>query len=336
MIREIHAEMESRSRATLSQPSTLRYTSGASSAEDYPAFVRAASAIRRWQGQRVIIQDDVNVLALATAPVMFEPAREPGPAAEGSIEPLLLPRGEGRQRSFDASRGNKRSKLDLEAALVLPDGRLVAFGSGSLPQRERLVVVEPGSAPVVRDAHDLYRGLRQCTEFAGSELNLEGALVRSGTIELFQRGNGMASAALGPTNAIGRLALDDFLGWLDRAGPPPSLQHVLRVDLGRAHGVPLGFTDAALDSDGAVVFLACAEASPDAVADGEVVAMRLGLMDGDRARLIEITDALGQPCRIKLEGIEARDDAVDRFDVVADVDDPGAAALGATLELVRG
>jgi hypothetical protein len=237
MIREIHAEMESRSRATLSQPFALRFTSGASSADDHPAFVRAASAIRRWQGRRVIIQDDVNVLALTKAtgllepealrplrspflgarapqpaptkaPGALEPAREPGPAADGSIEPLLLPRGEGGKRSFDASRGNKRSKLDLEAALVLPDGRLVAFGSGSLPQRERLVVVAPGSAPVVRDAHDLYRGLRQCAEFAGSELNIEGALVRSGAIELFQRGNGTASAEL---------------------------------------GVPLGFTDAALE-----------------------------------------------------------------------------------------
>jgi hypothetical protein len=337
MIREIRAEMESRSLATLSRPFPLLYGSGASSTEDYPAFVRAASAIRRWQGRRVIIQDDVNVLALAE-PARAEAAgaREPGPAAEGALEPLLLPRGEGGLRSFDASRGNKRSKLDLEAALVLPDGRLVAFGSGSLPQRERLVVVEPGSAPVLRDARELYRGLRQRTEFAGSELNLEGAIVRSGAIELFQRGNGAASGELGPANAIGRLALDDFLSWLDRAGPPPSLQHVLRVDLGRAHGVPLGFTDAALGSDGTVLFLACAEASPDAVADGEVVAMRLGLMHGDRARLVEIVDALGQPCRIKLEGIEARDDAVHRFDVVADVDDPNAAALGATLELVHG
>jgi hypothetical protein len=337
MIREIRAELDSRSRATLSRPFPLRYASGASPAEDYPAFARAASAIRHWQGLRVIVQDDVNVLALANFGAgAAQLDRAPGRADEGSIEPLLLPRGEGGLRSFDASRGNKRSKLDLEAALVLPDGRLVAFGSGSLPQRERLVVVEPGRAPVVRDAHDLYRGLRQRTEFAGSELNLEGAIVRSGAIELFQRGNGKASDALVPANAIGRLALDDFLRWLDAAGPPPSLRHVLRVDLGRADGVPLGFTDAALTSDGTVVFLACAEASPDAVEDGEVVAMRLGLMTGDGARLIEIADALGQPCRIKLEGIEARDDAIDRFDVVADVDDPSAPALGATLELVRG
>lgn len=215
----------------------------------------------------------------------------------------------------------------------MPDGRLVAFGSGSLPQRERLVVVEPGKSPVIRDAHDLYLGLRQRTEFAGSELNLEGALVRSGAIELFQRGNGMASGALVPANAVGRLALADFLSWLDAAGPPPPLRDVLRVDLGCVHGVPLGFTDAALGCGGTIVFLACAEASPDAVADGEVVAVRLGVLDDDGARLIDVVDELGQPCRIKLEGIEARPDDVDRFDVVADVDDPGAAALGATLEL---
>jgi hypothetical protein len=328
MIREIRAEMDSRSRATLSRPFPLRYAAGASPAEDYPAFVRAASAIRRWQGQRVIIQDDVSVLVLA--------GRELGPGAESPLEPLLLPRSEGGLRSFDAARGNKRSKLDLEAALVLPDGRLLAFGSGSLPARERLVLVEPGKQPVLRDAHDLYLGLRQRPEFAGSELNLEGAIVRSGAIELFQRGNGAASDGLAPTNAIGRLALDEFLGWLDAAGPPPSLAHVLRVDLGRTQGVAFGFTDAALRSDGTIVFLACAEASPDAVADGEVVAMRLGLIEGERALLIAIADELGQPCRLKLEGIEPRDDDDARFDVVADVDDPCAAALGATLELVRG
>jgi hypothetical protein len=273
MIREIRAEMESRWRATLSRPSPLRYAAGASSAEDYPAFVRAASAIRRWQGRCVMVQDDVNVLGIANAPAVLEPealrplrspfpgaraprpARANGPAAEGSIEALLLPRGEGGLRSFDASRGNKRSKLDLEAALVLPDGRLVAFGFR----------VTPGSGAADR------RRARQ------------------------------GSRAPRRTRSVSRGCV----------------------------------CAASLRAPSSTSFLACAEASPDAVADGEVVAMQLGLIDGDRVRLIAIADALGQPCRIKLEGIEARDDAVDRFDVVADVDDPGAAALGATLELAR-
>jgi hypothetical protein len=38
---------------------------------------------------------------------------------------------------------------------------------------------------------------------------------------------------------------------------------------------------------------------------------------------------------LKLEGIDADPDDPLRFDVVADVDDPAAPALGATLELRR-
>jgi hypothetical protein len=331
MIHEIRAEMELGLVAVLSTPFPLVYSGGGSREQDYPAFARAASAIRRWHGQRVIVQDDVNVLALASDGA--------GPAAEAGLEPVLLPRGEGGRRSFDdtdATRANKRFKLDLEAALVLPDGRLLAFGSGSLPVRERLVLLEPGKPPELREAHELYAALRRRADFAGSELNLEGAIVRSGAIELFQRGNGRVGGELQPVNAVGRLGLAEFLRWLDAAAPPPELEHVLRVELGHQRGVPLGFTDAALRADGSVAFLACAEASPDAVADGEVVCTRLGLLDPDRAaRLIDIHDEHGRPSLLKLEGIDVRPDDPDRFDVVADVDDPSLPALGATLAITR-
>jgi hypothetical protein len=332
MIHEIRAEMELALVAVLSKPFPLAYSGGGSREQDYPAFVRAASAIRRWHGQRVIVQDDVNVLASSDGA---------GPAADAGLEPVLLPRGEGGRRSFDdteathPNEGNKRFKLDLEAALVLPDGRLLAFGSGSLPARERLVLLEPGKPPELREAHDLYAALRRRADFAGSELNIEGAIVRSGAIELFQRGNGRVGGELEPVNAVGRLGLAAFLCWLDAAAPPPELEHVLRIDLGRQRGVPLGFTDAALRADGSVAFLACAEASPDAVADGEVVCTRLGLLDPDRAaRLIDIHDEHGRPCLLKLEGIDVRPDDPDRFDVVADVDDPRLPALGATLAIM--
>jgi hypothetical protein len=327
MIGEIRAEMDPTRVAVLSTPFPLVYARGPSREEDYPAFARAASAIRRWQGQQVVIQDDVNVIGLAS--------ERAGPGAEGVLEPLLLPRGDGGRRSFDAARGNKRDKLDLEAALVLPDGRLLAFGSGSLPARERLVLLEPGGVPRLRQAAELYAALRRRADFAGSELNVEGALVRSGAIELFQRGNGVCAGGLRPVNAVGRLDLGAFLRWLDFGAPAPELESVLGVDLGRHGGVALGFTDAALRADGSVAFLACAEASPDAVADGQVVCMRLGLLEAGRASTIDIIDSFGQPCLLKLEGIDSHPDDPDRFHVVADVDDPSVPALGATLQLTR-
>lgn len=80
---------------------------------------------------------------------MIREIRGLGPAAEGFVEPLLPSRGDGGLRSFDASRGNKHSTLAREAALVLPDSRRLASGSGSLPQRERLVVVDDPSAPAL-------------------------------------------------------------------------------------------------------------------------------------------------------------------------------------------
>jgi hypothetical protein len=54
----------------------------------------------------------------------------------GAFRPLLLPQGEGGRRQFDDRLGNKAAKLDLEAGVVLPDGRFVALGSGSTARRE--------------------------------------------------------------------------------------------------------------------------------------------------------------------------------------------------------
>jgi hypothetical protein len=112
--------------AVLEETFPLTYNVAGLDSHDLPPFARSGSALRRWGPARVIIQDDVNALALAHSST--------------EIAPLLLPRGEGGRRRFDASLGNKRHELDLEAALVLPDGRLVVFGSGSLPVRRRLVL----------------------------------------------------------------------------------------------------------------------------------------------------------------------------------------------------
>src|SRR5690606_27961518 len=53
--------------ALLGPMSPLRYDDGGSAAEDRPAHVRAASAVRRWGERLVLVQDDVHVLALRDA-----------------------------------------------------------------------------------------------------------------------------------------------------------------------------------------------------------------------------------------------------------------------------
>lgn len=304
--------------AVLRDLKPLVYASGGSAEHDVPAHVRAASAIRRSGTRLVIVQDDVNVLAL----------HEPGIATEA----LLLPAGPGGVRVFDDGRGNKSAKMDLEACTVLPDGRLVAFGSGSTRARDRLVVFDGADVRLV-EARALYERLRAEPAFSGSELNVEGAVIVGDRVRLFQRGNGAAAGGRSPVNATGDLPLEAFLCWLDGGGASPELEGVVQYDLGHIRGVSYTFTDAAIMANGSIVFIACAEASPDTVRDGEVLGCRFGIFEGDEARLAEVRHEDGSVAELKLEGIEACPGAAGTFDVVADMDRPNEAALLGKLEV---
>ena len=155
--------------------------------------VHAASAIRRWDDSTLaIVQDDVRALALLRA--------------DGTLAPLALEGESGSPLAAGASE-SKLTKLDLEAAVVLPDGRLLAFGSGALSAREYIVCVSRPYAVRVIGAHELYRTLRDDTAFSGAGLNLEGALIAQSRLILFQRGNA-APGSSRSFNAIGEMDLD--------------------------------------------------------------------------------------------------------------------------------
>jgi hypothetical protein len=124
-----------------------------------------------------------------------------------------------------------------------------------------------------------------------------------------------------------------MLGWIDGVAPVPELRRIARFELGRHGRVPFGFTDATLCHDGRIGFIACAEDSPDATRDGEVLGCRFGVIDSDGVRVNDIVGSDGAPCRIKLEGIEADRFDATRFDVVADPDDATQPALGAVLRV---
>ncbi|HEX6999537.1 MAG TPA: hypothetical protein VF322_15465 [Gammaproteobacteria bacterium] len=285
----IEAVCDDRLRAVVDRLVPLRYTAGAPAGEDLAGHVRSASAIRRLGTRLVVVQDDTNALAVLDA--------------DGGIRPLLLPRGPDGRRRFDDTRGNKHLKLDLEACAALPDGRLVAFGSGASAARETLVVVEPDEAVRLVHAPGLYRNLRAETAFAGTELNVEGAVVRGAALLLFQRATGAAERGH-VVNAVGTLPLGPFLDWLERGGEAPAPSSVTPVELGRIDGVRLGFTDAALLPDGRIAVLACAERSADALSDGPVVGCRCGLLAGAELRTTDVLDTEGRPTWLKLEGIE--------------------------------
>jgi hypothetical protein len=316
-------------RAVLGTSRPLRYDRGAEPASGLPPYVRAASAIRRQGARLVVVQDDTLALAVLDVPA-------------GSIEPVLLPDSPNGARVFDDLRGNKALKLDLEACVALPDGRLVALGSGSSPRRERIVVLAAPMAgstgdarvPTIVDASDWYAGMRSHAEAQGAELNVEGAVIQGARLRVVQRGHGKRPNT--HWNAILDFTLADFLDWLDRRGATPRACALLDVRLGASRdGVPFGFTDAAVMQDGRLAFLACAEDSVDVRSDGPILGCRFGWIDPDDASVL-VTDVLEsdrRPTVLKLEGMETRLDDPRAFDVVADMDRPEEPALHAELRV---
>ena len=305
----LQASLSASLTATIGTPRLLRYDHGPHPLEDLPGHVRAASSIRRQGHRLVILQDDVSALAV------LDPST-------GSTQPILLPAGPDGARVFDDERGNKKFKMDLEACVVLPDGRLVAFGSGSSPQREKIVTIASGKGAIAQQlsGSDFYASLRIHAAAHDTRLNIEGAVVHGDRLRLLQRGIGERGGE--SWNAILDLSLNRFVGWLDGRNPLPSVRRILEVDLGAVAGVPLGFTDAAVTDDGRVAFLACAEDTNDVLSDGPVLGCRFGWLDPDDRSAVTMTivDSDGQPTRLKLEGIETRLDGGSVFDVVADMD----------------
>jgi hypothetical protein len=308
----------------------LLYDEGPDAALDRPAHVRAGSGLTRLGGRLAVVQDDAHFVALV----------DPD---SGRVRSIPLPPGRGGRRQFDEQRGTKHWKLDLEACVSAPaEGGelLVAFGSGSGPARERILTLlsRPGAPVRIRlhDARRLYELLRSTQDFAGSELNLEGAVLLGGdTLRLFQRGNGAPRGDRVPVDATAELSWSGLCAYLaaPEHAPLPALREVVQYELGTLGGVRLSFTDAAA-LDGAVAFLAVAEASPDAVRDGPVSGVALGVLEPTgAARWAPLHGADGQGFTGKAEGLCFDASRPDRAWIVLDRDDPAAPAELCELEL---
>ncbi len=271
---------------TVLKRTPLLYAAGANIAEDRPAYARAASGICRWGDHLIVIQDDANWFASIDE--------------SGCVFPIALPRGRGGLRLFDDIRGNKADKLDLETCTVVTAGdrrALLAFGSGSTLQREQVVMLNAQGLRIVT-AHALYQSLRDAKEFSGSELNVEGVVAFDKEVVLFNRGNGLGAAV----NATCNLNAEELLHYLDDPTlRPPPLAEVRMYDLGCLGDTRLTFTDGAM-FDGQLVYVAAAEASPDAVQDGPVAGVAIGVL-GERPRYGIVRDASGADVCAKIEGL---------------------------------
>lgn len=296
----------------------LYFAGGADALSDRAAHVRAGSGLACVPGALALVQDDSNFIALVD------------PALPREVRAIALPRGAGGRRQFGERSGNKHHKLDLEACFTADDGDtllFVALGSGATPARENVVLVtgwESGTlATTMVAAPQLYERLRAEPAFAGSQLNVEGALLIGQTLRLFGRGNGAPRDDLVPVNATCDLAWPELLDRLRRpeASAASSPANVVRYELGALDGVPLGFTDVAAWREH-VLFTAAAERSPDVIRDGVVSGSAIGIIDssGD-VRWTPIVSEEGSPVREKAEGLLVADAARPELWVVADVDD---------------
>lgn len=311
------AQLDPTLRAVVTSRRPLHYTDGHDLTADRPPHVRAASSIA-WIDDRIaVVQDDANFVALVDV-------------TGGAARAIALPRGEGGWRQFDDARGNKHHKLDLESCVSITTGDgtiLLAFGSGSNARRRVIVTIDrwQDSEPrvIVDDATALYERLQSETAFAGSEMNIEGALVETETLRLFGRGNGKAARNLTARNATCDLSLDALLSYLHRRTrvDPPTPTNVVQYHLGDIGGVALGFTDATPFGNG-VLYSATAESSSDATTDGPVRGSALGTISANgRVRYAQLTDETGRLFADKVEGVLVSRTSTQRAYVVLDADD---------------
>lgn len=322
MIRRVVAERSATLVARVTRCIPMTYAAGADPSADRPAHVRAASGLA-WFGDRLaVVQDDANFIALVDP-------------ATGLADAVPLPPGAGGMRQFDDARGNKADKLDLEAVVCVHKGdapMLLALGSGSTHHRERVALLDPDGTVAVLQLPRFYSALRAAHDFAGSELNIEGAVDLEHSLRLFARGNGAVRGDLLPVNATCDIEWPAMREQLKHPAdaPAPMPLHVVQYDLGDIAGVKLGFTDAALlSADGPharrILYSAAAESSPDTVRDGEVMGSAIGVIeddaDGTRARWTELLGQDGERLTATVEGIAVTRGAPDEAWIVIDRDD---------------
>jgi hypothetical protein len=227
----------------------------------------------------------------------------------------LAGRPRGRSRLFadelpvDAG-ARKAAKPDLEALALLPDGTLLALGSGSTERRRRAAHVDGAVARTV-DLSPLYRVLGE--RFA--QLNIEGACVVDDALVLGQRGNGRSRET-----ALIRLALTDVMHDLARGLlGPHAVRDIQPLTLGALEGVPLALTDLCRGADGRLWLSAAAEATDDPYLDGPTTGSVIAALHGD-----QVTRLWRLAPTAKIEGLAQADDG--SFRLVADADDPAARA----------
>lgn len=290
----------------------------AAASGDRPSHISAASGLVCVGSTFYVIADDELHLGVFSAIT-------PGPGRLIRLFDGVLP---------DDKVERKRRKPDLEALTVVPPflkfphGALLAFGSGSRPNRRRgaLLGLDANgsvcSAPQELDLSPILGPL----DSAFAELNIEGAVVVDEELCLFQRGNKRQA-----DNAIIRYPLSLVIDSLQKGNTDIIEPYAInRINLGSIEGIPFCFTDATALPNGDIVFCAVAEDTEDAYRDGPCIGAAIGIISKD-GHLLSL-ERLDLPH--KIEGISTRFDG-DRINLllVTDADDAEipAALLSASI-----
>lgn len=287
-------------RVDLTRSTPLRFADGRP--------VRAASGIARRGAGWLVVQDDAThgcvwLDGVGSSLRLFSPVRG--------------------HDVFDEASGTKELKPDLEAVVLLPDGRHLALGSGSTPARMRCVLLSETSIQVAGLA-PVYARVAEALEVPPDQLNLEGATVIGDVLRWFQRGLPPA----GVPSASVDVDLDSLLGLASGRPAAVRVSGVRHYDLGSVADVGLAITDAVGLDDRLVLVSAAAEDSPTTYDDGPVVGSALALLDG--TQLVDVAELpLLDGLVAKVEGLALlgyRDDVLDVVAVV-DADDPELPSL---------
>ena len=249
--------------------------------------VRAGSGLAWWGGRLLVVQDDAMSVVLVD-PVTRETSTMALAPGGGAL--------------------SKAEKPDFEAVLTLPDGALQLFGSGSTPRRRLIARLDPQTGVwTLIEASAFYAALEHAI---GGPPNVEGAVVVGEALRLLHRGAGgspnmVLEVPFSPANV-----------------PEPRVSAAWRVDLGCLGGVPLTFTDGVSLSDGRLLYLAVAEDTPNAVDDGPVVGLAVGVWTpGAPARWAPVRDPDGAMSTRKAEGLVLAPDGRSAY-IITDPDDP--------------
>jgi hypothetical protein len=267
----------------------------------------AASGIRRRGDRLYVIADDELELGVYD---LDGRSLERIPLADG-----VLP---------EDPAARKAHKPDFEALVTLPDGSLLALGSGSTPKRRRAmqIALDPEQPRVrVFSLDELYTALEEELP----DLNIEGGAILADRLWLCSRGNSSRR-----DDALIELELAGVLAAFERERSPSQrvVLSVVRIVLGELEGAPLSITDLT-PIRGRLVFTAAAESSPNTYDDGECAGSVVGQVAMSvRGAGPGVPEILGWVPDIKLEGVCAASEAADEraLLLVADGDDRSARA----------